>query len=293
MYSNRVLSIVTLQLIFLLFLTASPTMAASEAGASPQVQIDRATPSLNYPGLIMANREAQLAFRISGPIIKVVVQPGEFVKKGQVLMEIDPRDFKDNIRVLEAQLAGSRAQKKRAERDFGRARTLFEQKVSATADFDRAQSVFDSAAASVQIVQAQLQIARHRLKDTTLRAPYAGVITTQKAENFEMVRAGQVVIAIQDIARLEVEIKVPEYTVAQHQLNRGQTVSVELPALAGRRFSAQLKEWNSTADPITRTYALRFSFPAPDDVQILPGMTAEVYVSQPIDSTTGKQGKRQ
>lgn len=86
-------------------------------------------------------------------------------------MQIDPRDFKDNIRVLEAQLAGAESQRKRAKRDFERAQNLFDQHVSATADFDLAKSAFDNALAGVQSIKAKLQIARHKLKETSLRGP--------------------------------------------------------------------------------------------------------------------------
>ncbi|MBU1231537.1 MAG: efflux RND transporter periplasmic adaptor subunit [Proteobacteria bacterium] len=280
---NKFLVVITVLLaLILLLLTVTRTQAASSSneqrGAQPDPQIRSAQFNLSYPGFILASRQAQLAFRVKGPLISVNVQPGDIVEKGQVLMQIDPRDFEDNIRVLEAQLAGAKAQQDGAERDFTRAQTLFEQHVSATADFDRAKSRFDSAFAGVQSVKAQLQIARHQLKDTSLHAPYAGVITTQSAENYEMVKSGEEVLGIQDISSLEVEIKVPENEIAHHPLQQGEQVTVELSAIAGRLFTAQLKEWNTAADPVTRTYALRFSFPAPGDVHVLPGMTAEVFI---------------
>ncbi|MBU1139120.1 MAG: efflux RND transporter periplasmic adaptor subunit [Proteobacteria bacterium] len=280
---NKFLVVITaLFALILLLLTVTRTQAASSSneqkGAQPDPQIRSAQFNLSYPGFILASRQAKLAFRVKGPLVSVNVQPGDIVEKGQVLMQIDPRDFEDNIRVLEAQLAGAQAQQDGAERDFTRAQTLFEQHVSATADFDRAKSRFDSAFAGVQSVKAQLQIARHQLKDTSLHAPYAGVITTQSAENYEMVKSGEEVLGIQDISSLEVEIKVPENEIAHHPLQQGEEVTVELSAIAGRLFTAQLKEWNTAADPVTRTYALRFSFPAPGDVHVLPGMTAEVFI---------------
>ncbi|MBW2185745.1 MAG: efflux RND transporter periplasmic adaptor subunit [Deltaproteobacteria bacterium] len=267
--------------LFLLFLLISNSSIAATAGNdSPTSNLQIRSTSFNqsYPGTVLASSQAQLAFRVSGPLITVTVKPGDCVKKGQLLMQIDPRDFEDNIRVLEAQLSGAKSQQDRARRDFDRAKTLFEQHVNATADFDRSKSSFDSALSSVESIKAQLQIARHQLKDTSLLAPYAGVITIQSAENFEMVRTGQVVFAIQDISTLEVEIKIPENEIARRPLQSGQQVSVELPAIPNRTFAAKLVEWNTAADPITRTYALRFTFIAPTDVQVLPGMSAEVSI---------------
>lgn len=264
--------IIFLALALMLFM--SGFVAAAEKGS--KLQIHGSSFIQSYPGTIISSHQAKLAFRVSGPLNKVLVKPGDKVKKGQLVMQIDPRDFEDSIRVLEAQLAGAVAQRDRALRDFNRAQTLFDQHVTATADFDRARGAYEVAFSGVAIIEAQLQIARHHLKDTSLRAPYAGVITTQSAENYEMIKAGAEVLAIEDISNLEVEIKIPENEIVRYPLQVGQEVKVELAAIADHSFAAKLVEWNSAADPVTRTYALRFAFTASPEVHVLPGMTAEV-----------------
>ncbi|WP_321368107.1 efflux RND transporter periplasmic adaptor subunit [uncultured Desulfuromusa sp.] len=265
--------------------------AAAEKGS--KLQIHGSSFIQSYPGTVISSHQAKLAFRVSGPLIKVLVKPGDKVKKGQLMMQIDPRDFEDSIRVLEAQLAGAEAQRNRALRDFNRAQTLFDQHVSATADFDRAKGAYEVAFSGVAIIEAQLQMARHSLKDTSLRAPYAGVITTQSAENYEMVKAGVEVLAIEDISNMEVEIKIPENEIARYPLQVGQKVKVELAAISDHSFIAKLVEWNSAADPITRTYALRFAFTASPEIHVLPGMTAEVSLindaNQPSSSHAPEQ----
>ena len=179
----------------------------SWAAAAGQIQQNSVK---SYPGVVRANCEAQLAFRVGGPLVAVNVRPGDRVKQGQLLMQIDQRDFRDNISVLEAQLEGVRANRQRTEKDFERISTLFRQEVAADMDFDNAKSAFEAAVAGVHTLEAQLRIARHRLQDTSLPAPFSGVITEQKIELYEMVQPGQVVLGIQDISELEVEIRVPE-----------------------------------------------------------------------------------
>lgn len=262
--------------IFLVLLWVSLTVAAD---TDSKLQIRGSSFKQIYPGTVIASRQAMLAFRVAGPLVKVLVKPGDQVKKGQLLMQIDPRDFEDNIRVLEAQLAGAESLRERTQRDLTRAQTLFDQQVNATADLDRSKSAFDGAFSGVAIIEAQLQIARHRLKDTTLLAPYAGVITSQSAENFEMVKAGEEVLGLQDISTLEVEIKIPENEIVRHPLQAGHEVKVALTAVPDGLFTARLVEWHSAADPVTRTYALRFAFTAPAEYNVLPGMTAEVSIS--------------
>jgi RND family efflux transporter MFP subunit len=232
---------------------------------SPVEQL-QLTATRRYPGTVKASRETQLAFRISGPLVAIDVAPGETIRQGQRLMQVDPRDYKDRIAVLNAQLAAARSDLEHSKQDYDRAVTLFEQQVNAKADYDRAKSAFDRAVAMEQSLKAELQIARHQLEDTTLTAPYDGMVINQRVENYEMIQAGQVVMCVQDISTLEVEIHLPENEIVKYPLAKD---------------LLYLKEWTARADEVTRTYTLTFRFTPPVGSQILPGMTADVYWQAP------------
>ncbi len=235
----------------------------------------------SYPGTIKASNTTKLAFRVSGPLVRVDIQPGDAVKKGQVLMQIDPQDYQDKIQVLEAQKAGAVSQLETARLDFARVKELFAKNVVPQADYDHAQNAVNILTASVDAVKAQLRIARHHLGYTSLKAPYDGIITLQLIENHEMVQAGRVVVGLHDISTLEIEIKVPENEIISHGLKSGEAALATFPCQADHRFRISLKEWNTEADRITRTYAMVFTMPAPGDLMVLPGMTAEVVWSTP------------
>ena len=228
-----------------------------------------------YPGSTQAVKQTQLAFRIGGPLIRVNVMPGDRVTRGQVLMQVDPKDFNDGIRVLEAQLDGSVAQEKNALQDLERITRLFREKVVPQADFDHAATAYTSARASVKQIRARLKTARHQLGYTTLTAPYDGIITSQLVENHEMVESGQVVLKFHDISALEITINVPENEIIHRALTRGEAGIITFPGLKDRTFPGHLKEWNTQADALTRTYEMTFLMKAPKDIRILPGMTAQ------------------
>lgn len=251
------------------------------------VRSGQATRDRTYPGTVRATREALLSFRVSGPLTAINVQPGGFVEKGQVLMEIDARDYKDNIRVLEAQLDGAKAALEKARLDYERAKPLLAEQVISQSSFDAATSGYDRSSASVKDIQARLRIARHQLGDTQLRAPFDGIISTKNIENHEMVSAGQTALAILDISSLEIETNVPESDIAHQPLKQGQEASVEFASLPGHRFPARLKEWSTAPDPATRTYAVTFAFPAPGEAQILPGMTGELLWQKKLGGDSG------
>lgn len=232
--------------------------------------------NLSYPGEIRASKESDLSFRVGGPLSEVSAEPGDVVSAGDVLMKIDPRDFEDRIRSLNAQMAGAQANLDNAEADYKRAEKLFKDNVIPQSDYDHAKNAYSVSKAAVDALNASLQIAKHALEDSSLKAPFAGIVTKQYVENHEMVQPGQVVMSLHDISSLEVDVDIPENEIIRRPVKIGEKALVSFPAMSGCVFEAELTEWNSQADVRTRTYNLTFSFPAADDIQILPGMTVEV-----------------
>jgi len=250
----------------------------------PQVSVVRpmltsGSAEVSYPGEIRASNETELAFRVGGQLTDILKTPGEVVSKGEILMQLDKRDYRDNIRILEAELSGALARAKKSSRDFGRAKELFNQDVIAKSDYDLSQSVSASSEAAVQNIRAQLSLARHQLEDTMLRAPYGGRVTAQLAENHEMIRAGQIVMHMHDISMLKINTKIPENDIGRFNLEKGLKANLRLPSLKKRLFDAKLSEWSTEADKATRTYKLTFILPAPGNASVLPGMTAEIMIN--------------
>ena len=237
-----------------------------------------------YPASVQASKEAPLSFRVSGPLVTVNGQPGDLIKKDTVLLEIDPRDFQDGIRVLEAQLSGAMAALEKSRLDFERSKSLLGENVISRASYDAAKSAFETSTASVKDIQARLKIARHQLADTKLLAPFDGIISTRRVENHEMVSAGQVVLTVLDISSLEIKTNIPENEIAHKSLVPGQEATVGFASLPERTFKAFLKEWSAAPDPSTRTYSVTFALPAPKEAQILPGMTGEISWRKQADA---------
>ena len=240
----------------------------------------------SYPAVVCASRETALSFRVGGPLTEVTVEQGKTVKQGDLLMQIDPRDFKDRILSLEASLAAAHAHQVKAQLDFKRSEQLLGEEVIAQSQFDRDKSTQEASDAQVLSIQAQLELARHALADTSLRAPYDGTVTAQLVENHEMVSPGRVVLRYHNIQQLEVTIHVSESEIAKHALNGSAPAMISFPVLLGKQLQATLLEWSSEADKTTRTYAVTFTFAAPDDFTILPGMSALVNWNQPGNGQT-------
>ncbi|HSG58745.1 MAG TPA: efflux RND transporter periplasmic adaptor subunit, partial [Woeseiaceae bacterium] len=116
-------------------------------------------------------------------------------------------------------------------------------------------------------------------------APFAGRIGRVYVENFNNIQAKQAILLLQDLSQLDIIVNVPEQdwqrakpglTLAQR--TEGVKPFVTLPTFPDREFPARITEVAASADPVTRTFAARGRFDPPEDIVILPGMSATVTV---------------
>ena len=215
-----------------------------------------------FPGTVRAARRAVLSFKVSGPLVKLPVDEGQKVKKGELIAQIDPRDFQ--IALQEAQ-----ASFREAEQQFRRYKELYAKKQVSKADFDRYRAARD-------VALARLDDARNALNDTTLRAPFDGVIAKRYVENFQKVRAKDPIVNLQDISEIEILVDVPELIMAELKEKSEGDVVVQFDSIPGKKFPLKVKEYSTEADPATQTYQVVFVMNQPAEANILPGMTASV-----------------
>jgi len=227
-----------------------------------------------YPGTISAAQQADLAFEVPGQMIEFPVNEGDQVEKGAVLGRLDARDY-------EARLDSARAVLRKAQADYRRSTNLFKEDSGAIA-----LTRIDADKRGVEVAEARYKEADKAYEDTILRAPFAGVVARKLVDDFANIQAKQPILVLQDTSHLELVVNVPERDFARERranssldaLTERLQPQVVVSALPNRRFPARVKEASTAADPVTRTFSATFRFADPDDVTILPGMTAKVVV---------------
>ncbi len=238
------------------------------------VKVDDVTglQSRGFPGRARATQEIDLAFRVSGPLITRPVNVGDEVKEGDVVAQIDPRDFEVNLRNVKAQLAEAEAALRRASTDFKRESNIMKKDPGATSQraVDRAREARDRTAATVDSLNASVASAQDQLDDTTLKAPFDGTVVTTFVENFQNVRQKQPVVRILDTSRIEMVVNVPENMITLAPLVR--SVAISFDAHPGREFEGRISEIGTEASETTRTFPVTLIMDQPEDVDILPGM---------------------
>ena len=213
----------------------------------------------HFSGKVKENREVNLSFRVGGPLAQLKVKEGDYVNKGQVIAEIDSRDYEIKLQAAEAQF-------KQTKGEYERHKELFNRKKLPANTFDRIE-------AGYLMAQSNLKATRNALNDTKLAAPFSGYVHKKMVENFETVAPGRPIVSLIDMGKLEVTVSIPE-----SQLNLVNQVS---------KASCDVKTANNLDIPLELSsigeksnkdnlFEVRFLFDPQNAPDVRPGMNAEV-----------------
>lgn len=220
----------------------------------------------SFPGEVRASEVADLAFRVGGNLIEFPANRGIEVEQGELLARLDPSDYEAAVNQMQAEYDLSVAQ-------FQRSAELIDRQLISQADYDRRLAL-------MKVNKSNLVRAQNNLDYTQLFAPFDGVVARRLAENHESVSAGQVVLIMQTVKMIDVTVDVPESIIKRVERTRAnrdpQPVEVRFGSDTGRTYTAIYKEHETEADEATLTYRVTFSMPVPDDLNVLPGMSATV-----------------
>ena len=214
---------------------------------------------------------------------------------------------------LEAQVRAANAELVNARTQFGRTSQLVRNRAIPQVEHDRAETSYHVAQENYKAARQTLEqgtIAREeeiwakeaevrglenrvveanlQLKDSTLRAPYDGVIAQRFVEEGQNIRANDRVVMFQDIDEIEIAVDIPE-TVMAADIRSADILQMvaEFSAAPGLQFPAHIKEVAQRADPVTQTFTVRVALKAPPDLNLLPGMTATVTMTYRRASVLG------
>jgi multidrug efflux system membrane fusion protein len=217
--------------------------------------------SAEFSGEVMARVESRLGFRVAGKIIRRPVELGQRVKAGQVLAQLDPQDYQLSEAAARAQMAAAATNRDLAAADYKRYKDLKEQNFISSAELERRDSSLKAAQAQWEAARAQLSAQGNQAAYTTLVAAASGVVTAVDAEVGQVVAAGTPVLRIAQDGARDVLFAVPEDKVQGVRL--GSDAQVKLWA-SQATVVGKVREVAASADPVTRTYAVRVALDAKD-----------------------------
>jgi len=241
-----------------------------------------------FPGTVRAARRVDLAFQVEGTLRQLPVEEGKEVKSGQLIAQLEQRDFENNLRNAEAHLAKARASLEGSRSEYERILRIQRQDPGAASEsmVVKRREALEKSSAEMASARSDVDAARDKLDYTTLRAPFAGIVSRRYADNFQEVRSKQVIVSLDDISSIEIMVDLPEIVVSSIRESDKQAGSearahAEFAAAPGKEYPVKVKEFATRADPKTQTYQAVFQMERPKDALILPGMTATVVSSPP------------
>ena len=174
--------------------------AGEGAAPLPAVRIEcvaEAAPSAaaEYPGRVRASEEVRLAFQTGGTLRRIVVDEGAFVRRGELVAELDPADYALQLKAVEAEWS-------RIEAEARRVMALYADSV-VTAD------AYDKARYGLRQATARRDHARKQLADTRITAPFDGYVQRRHCDPPTVVAAGMPVVTLLSTAAPEIEIHLP------------------------------------------------------------------------------------
>ncbi|HET9449681.1 MAG TPA: efflux RND transporter periplasmic adaptor subunit [Aggregicoccus sp.] len=255
---------------------------AGEAAASA-VGVRALTPStkltasvLQATGTVRSKQEATLSAQVSGTITRVNVKVGDKVKKGQVLAQLDTSNVRIAVEQARAAKAAADAQLDGATTEVERARTLAQGGSLARAGLDKAEVGFRQAQAGAAQAAAALKNAEEMLRDTSVLAPFDGVITTRTRNvgDYVAMMPPTPIFGLVDVEGLEVRALVPEAVVDRVKVG-GRVKGTLNPS--GAPFEAKVANLGAVIDPQSRTVeVLADVLPSKEGTVLRPGALVEL-----------------
>jgi membrane fusion protein (multidrug efflux system) len=203
-----------------------------------------------------------IAPEIAGRVVALGFKEGEPVKAGQALVNLDTA-------ILDAEL-------KQAQADLGRARDTYERLRSLVQRGSGTQVALDEAAAKLASSEARVQLAKAKLAQSTIMAPFNGVVGLRSVGVGDYVPVGKQLITLTNIDPIKIDFRVPEIYLSR--LKVGQPVQMRVDAVPDRKFTGQIFAIDPVVDVNGRAIRLRASIPNAD-LALKPGLFARLAIT--------------
>ena len=269
---------------------------------------------IRVTGTLTADQRADIAAEVAGRVVSTPVERGSAVSEGSELVRLSPVETEASLREAEAnaaqiearlalagdkafdvsrvpEVANARANLALAQSEFGRIDKLLAERVVSQSEYDQRRTQVEAARQqleaaknaaeqqyqALQGARARVTLARKAANDTTVRAPFAGLVAQRLVSAGDYVTRGMKVAEIVRITPLRVELTVPEQFVSSVAV--GQRVSFSVDAFAGRTFDGHIRFVSPSLRADQRALTVEAVVPN-DRGELKPGMFATALVEQ-------------
>lgn len=202
-------------------------------------------------GRVLPKRTVNISSYVPAKITRLPVEEGDWVKSGQLLVQLDPTSYQAAVDQSKAQTQVAQANLDQAQLVFDRQDELFERGLTSKEQYDAALTSLNVAKAQFEQSKAALKKANDDLSKTWITSPMEGIVTELNAEVGEIVmigtmnNPGTVIMTISDLSEIEVEVEVDETDIANVKLQ--QEAKIEIDAFPDTAYKGKVTEIGNTA----------------------------------------------
>lgn len=212
-----------------------------------------------FPIITQPFRTTELSFRVSGPIDRLDVYAGNYYRRGDIIAEIDPRDY--------------RIRRERAEAVYRQAKAEYERISALYQKNNLSASTYEKARAEYTSAKAAFDTAVNELEDTRLVAPFNGYVGEVYVEKFQDVKASQPVLTFIDIDQLKIEAYVTQDIA--YRVQPRQNVLLTLDVQPDAELEAQIAEVSKGTTQNNLSYLVTALLPN-KEARLLAGMSGKI-----------------
>jgi RND family efflux transporter MFP subunit len=276
-------------------LTAGAIQARGPASSTSRAAASADTPNVTAHALVAADGrvvtypggEVVVGAERAGRVVRLLVDEGRVVKKGELLAEIESDALRAALREAQAQVVEAEAEARLAELTLHRREDLAREKIVAAHDLDQARRDLEIARARVDTARAAVARDEAQLRETRIVSPIAGTVTARHVQPGEMLEVGRRVVTLADLRRLRIEAEADEADAAALAL--GATVEIRADGFPGRTWSGRVEEIPESVtlrrlkpqDPgrptDTRVLSVKVAFAEPTPLKL--GTTVELKIA--------------
>jgi membrane fusion protein (multidrug efflux system) len=205
--------------------------------------------------------EAQITVKAESPgrVVSIPAREGTRVDVGQLLLVLDTTKLSAELEVAEAAVARAETESRNLRRRLDRNRQLLEEGAISPQTFDDIEAQTETAEAVLRESRARLELARERLDDATVEAPFAGQVGERTVDVGDYLAVGDPLFVLVDDDPLEIDFPVPERYVGR--IREGAPVDFRVRSLPGRTFVGQVVFVSPVVDTETRTVTVKARVP--------------------------------
>ncbi len=213
---------------------------------------------------------ARISTRVTGYVRSVLVEEGDRVRAGQVLLRLDSRDAVSRIEQAGAALAAAGSRLENAETYYNRIKKLYDEQSATSQQLDNVRTQYEAAKAGAQAARNRVTEARSQLDYYNIKAPFGGFVTSRAVAEGDMGAPGAPLVTVEMQDSLKIVTTLGEKDVGK--ISAGQSALVEI---GSGRFQARVESVVPAGDPATRRFKVRLVVPN-EDGTLVSGLFARV-----------------